>query len=168
MCRPEEHILFSNCRVNLLILFSEKQLDLGPHNSPPQADKDEHPQHDLNNHQQRQQGVLDEYVHPFESAYVKTTHLARHIGIDERFRPVQASLSRKTWSLAQSHHKLLLHLEWSRAYYHFIRCHQSLSLDRALPRPQRERTPALAAGLTGHRWRTLDILKMPLAAAGGG
>jgi hypothetical protein len=84
------------------------------------------------------------------------------------FRQMVASLSRKTWSLAQSHEKLLLHLEWSRAYYHFVRCHQSLSLDHHLPRQQRKRTPAMAAGLTNHRWRTLDILKMPLAAAGGG
>ena len=84
------------------------------------------------------------------------------------FRQMVASLSRKTWSLTQSHEKLLLHLEWSRAYYHFVRGHQSLSLDRALPRQPRERTPAMAAGLTGHRWRTLEILKMPLAAAGGG
>ena len=84
------------------------------------------------------------------------------------FRQMVASLSRKTWSLAQSHEKLLLHLEWSRAYYHFVRCHQSLSLGQHLPRQQRERTPAMAAGLTDHRWRTLDILKMPLVAAGGG
>ena len=34
-----------------------------------------------------------------------------------------APLMRKTWSLAQTPTHLLLHLEWWRTYYHFIRPH---------------------------------------------
>jgi hypothetical protein len=73
-----------------------------------------------------------------------------------------APLTRRTWSLAQTEQKLMLHLEWGRGYYHFVRCHASLSLGNHLPRHLRQRTPAMAAGLTGHRWRTLDILSSTL------
>jgi len=55
-------------------------------------------------------------------------------------------------------------LEWSRVYYHFVRIHSSLSLGWDLPKELRERTPAMAAGLTDRRWRTLDILRLPLVA----
>jgi transposase-like protein len=83
-------------------------------------------------------------------------------------RQMIAPLARRTWALAQREEKLLLHLEWGRAYYHFVRVHASLSLGQQLPKQQRQRTPAMAAGLTDHRWRTLDILSMPLVAEGGG
>lgn len=32
-----------------------------------------------------------------------------------------------TWSLAQFPHELTDHLEWWRAYYHFVRPHESLN-----------------------------------------
>ena len=90
----------------------------------------------------------------------------------ERFnltlRHLVASLARRTWALAQTEEKMMQRLEWGRAYYHFVRIHSSLSLGKHLPRLQRERTPAMAAGFTGHRWRTLDILSLPLVAEGGG
>ncbi len=90
----------------------------------------------------------------------------------ERFnltlRHLVASLARRTWALAQTEEKMMQRLEWDRAYYHFVRIHSSLSLGKHLPRLQRERTPAMAAGFTGHRWRTLDILSLPLVAEGGG
>lgn len=83
-------------------------------------------------------------------------------------RHLVAPLLRRTWALAQTEETMMRHLEWSRAYYHFVRIHSSLSLGTHLPKRQRERTPAMAAGFTDHRWRILDILRLPLAAQGGG
>ena len=68
-----------------------------------------------------------------------------------------AGLARRTWATAQSTPQLLAHLEWWRAYYHFVGPHRSLRELLAQPRsrggkrlPQRyrQRTPAMAAGLT--------------------
>ena len=89
----------------------------------------------------------------------------------ERFnltlRHLVASLVRRTSALAQTEHTMMQRLQWSRAYYHFVRSHSSLSLGQELPKALRERTPAMAAGFTNRRWRTLDILRLPLVAEGG-
>ena len=89
----------------------------------------------------------------------------------ERFnltlRHLVSALVRRTSALAQTEQTMMQRLEWSRAYYHFVRIHSSLSLGQHLPRYQRERTPAMAAGFTDRRWRTLDILRLPLVAEGG-
>jgi IS1 family transposase len=86
----------------------------------------------------------------------------------ERFnltlRQMVAPLIRKTWSLAQSPEHLIRQVEWARAYYHFSRVHSSLALGPNVPRAQRERTPAMAAELTDHRWRVLDLLSTLLVA----
>jgi transposase-like protein len=82
-------------------------------------------------------------------------------------RHLVASLVRRTSALAQTEQTMMQRLEWSRAYYHFVRIHSSLSLGQHLPGSQRERTPSMAAGFTDHRWRTLDILLLPLVAEGG-
>jgi IS1 family transposase len=82
-----------------------------------------------------------------------------------------AALSRRTWSTLQEARQLLLQLEWWRAYYHFVRPHQSLRVALGQPRqgggnriPQRyrQRTPAMAAGLTGRRWTVRELLAYPL------
>jgi IS1 family transposase len=84
-----------------------------------------------------------------------------------------AALVRRTWSTAQDGAQLLLHLEWWRAYYHFVRPH--VALREALAQPiarggrrhphrYRQRTPAMAAGLTSRRWRVREVLAMPLPA----
>jgi len=86
----------------------------------------------------------------------------------ERFnltlRQMIAALTRKTWALAQSRATLQTLLMWGLASYHFIRPHRSLNLGYAVPKALRERTPAMAAGLTDHRWSTREFLRMPLAA----
>ena len=63
-----------------------------------------------------------------------------------------APLTRKTWSLPRSEAHLLLHIEWGRAYYHFIRVHQAL----------KQRTPAMALGLTNHVWTIHEFVNTPL------
>jgi IS1 family transposase len=82
-----------------------------------------------------------------------------------------AALIRRTWSTLQDAPQLLLQLECWRGYYHFVRPHESLRMVLAQPidrggrrQPQRyrQRTPAMAAGLTRRRWRVHDLLTLPL------
>jgi len=82
-----------------------------------------------------------------------------------------AALIRRTWSTLQAALQLLVHLEWWRASYHFVRPHESLqqALDHPIDRggkrqPQRyrQRTPAMAAGVTSRRWTVHDLLTWPL------
>ena len=98
------------------------------------------------------------------SGIVGTSHIER---MNLTFRHLVSALARKTWSLAQKKEKLRNQVEWSRAYYHFVRIHSSLTLGPEVPREQRYCTPAMAAGLTDHRWTTLEILHLPLKAADG-
>jgi len=85
-----------------------------------------------------------------------------------------AALVRQTWSTAQQAPQLLLHLDWWRGYYHFVRPHESLRVALAQPidrggnrqrQRYRQRTPAMAAGLTDRRWRVGDLLAVPLLPA---
>jgi transposase InsO family protein len=85
-----------------------------------------------------------------------------------------AALMRRTWSTMHQAPQLLLHLEWWRGYYHFVRLHESLRVALAQPigrggrrQPQcyRQRTPAMAAGLTGRRWTVQEVLMAPLPPA---
>jgi transposase InsO family protein len=82
-----------------------------------------------------------------------------------------AALMRRPWSTAQDAPQLLLHLEWWRGYYHFVRPHTALRTPLAQPldrggkhQPQRyrQRTPAMAAGLTSRRWTVQDLLALPM------
>jgi len=87
-----------------------------------------------------------------------------------------AALARRTWATAQQAPQLLVHLEWWRAYYHFVRPHVSLRVALVQPRerggklvPQRyrQRTPAMAAGRTNRRWTARDVLCYPLPPVPG-
>jgi transposase-like protein/IS1 family transposase len=72
-------------------------------------------------------------------------------------------LTRRTWSLAQTDAHLLNHVQWWRCYYHFIRPHETLrDQTPGIPRAQRDRTPAMAAGLTDHIWTVEEVLRLPL------
>ena len=82
-----------------------------------------------------------------------------------------AALARRTWATAQQAPQLLAHVEWWRAYYHFVRPHASLRIALGQPRERgaklvaqryRQRTPAMAAGRTNRRWTTRDVLSCPL------
>jgi IS1 family transposase len=84
-----------------------------------------------------------------------------------------AALMRRTWSTLQEAPQLLVHLEWWRGYYHFARPHASLRQALAQPigrggkrmaQRYRQRTPAMAAGLTQRRWTVRDLLTVPLPA----
>ena len=85
-----------------------------------------------------------------------------------------AALARRTWATSQQASQLLAHLEWWRAYYHFVRPHASLRVALVQPRARggnllaqryRQRTPAMAAGRTNRRWTTREVLCYPLPPA---
>jgi IS1 family transposase len=82
-----------------------------------------------------------------------------------------AALARRTWATAQQSPHLLANLEWWRAYYHFVRPHESLQVRLEQPRERggkrlaqryRHRTPAMAVGRTNRRWTAREVLSCPL------
>ncbi len=82
-----------------------------------------------------------------------------------------AALARRTWATSQQASQLLAHLQWWRAYYHFVRPHASLRVVLMQPRERggnrlaqryRQRTPAMAAGRTNRRWTAGEVLRSPL------
>ncbi len=82
-----------------------------------------------------------------------------------------AALARRTWATAQRSPHLLAHLEWWRAYYHFVCPHEALRVALVQPRAgggrllaqrYRQRTPAMAAGRTHRRWTAREVLSCPL------
>jgi IS1 family transposase len=84
-----------------------------------------------------------------------------------------AALQRRSWSTTRTQRHLELHFQWWRAYFHFVRPHGSLRERLAAPRvrcgkrrPQayRKRTPAMAVGVTDHRWTVVEVLRFPLPA----
>jgi hypothetical protein len=78
------------------------------------------------------------------------------------FRECIAALSRQTWSLV-SEQQLLDHAEWFRFYYHMARPHEALREPlTGVKRKYRERTPAMALGLTDRVLTGRDVLRMPL------
>jgi hypothetical protein len=96
------------------------------------------------------------YAGQIQTALVERVNLTVRRGV--------SGLMRKTWSYAQTTSHLTLHVAWWRAYYHFVRSHESLAYKDAQGRKQ-VRTPAMAAGLTNRRWTVEEILKMPLQPA---
>jgi hypothetical protein len=71
-----------------------------------------------------------------------------------------AALTRRTWATAQTAAGLQRQVAWWQVYYHFIRPHLSLR------QKARACTPAMAAGLTGHRWTAAEFLGYPCAEGG--
>jgi IS1 family transposase len=83
------------------------------------------------------------------SACIQTAFIER---LNLTVRQSVAPLTRKTWSLPRSDAALLVHIEWWRGYYHFLRPHQALH----------RITPAMALGLTDHVWSLDEFLRKPL------
>ena len=74
-------------------------------------------------------------------------------------------LTRRTWSTARSQDHLVLHLEWWRCYYHFMRPHESLR--ETIPGfrwKYKARTPAMALDLTERVWTVREFIHLPLVA----
>ncbi len=97
------------------------------------------------------------------TAFIERVNLTIRHGI--------AALARRTWATVQQSPQLLAQLEWWRAYYHFVRPHESLRVRLVQPRERggrrlaqryRQRTPAMAAGRTHRRWTAREVLSCPL------
>src|SRR5260221_3700872 len=97
------------------------------------------------------------------TAYIERVNLTVRHGV--------AALARRTWATAQQSPHLLAHLEWWRAYYHFVRPHESLRMALVQPRERggkraaqryRQCTPAMAAGRANRRWTAREVLTCPL------
>jgi hypothetical protein len=82
-----------------------------------------------------------------------------------------SALARRSWATSQQASQLLAHLQWWRAYYHFVRPHESLRVTLVQPRERsgrllaqryRQRTPAMAAGRTNRQWTAREVLSCPL------
>ena len=80
------------------------------------------------------------------------------------------ALARRTWATAQQSTHLLDSLEWWRAYYHFVRPHESLRVALVQARQRggnrlalsyRQRTPVMAVGRTHRRWTAREVLSCP-------
>jgi IS1 family transposase/transposase-like protein len=96
------------------------------------------------------------------TAFIERVNLTMRRGV--------AALARRTWATALHLSHLEAHLQWWLAYYHFVRPHRSLRVvvqgqgGATLPRRPRyrQRTPAMAAGRTSHRWTTQYLLSCPV------
>jgi transposase InsO family protein len=82
-----------------------------------------------------------------------------------------SKLTPRTWGPAKFTPELMEHLEWWKAYYHFVRYHESLEealiqpvkrKGKQQPRKHRKRTLAMLAGLTDRRWTVRELLHYPL------
>jgi hypothetical protein len=76
-------------------------------------------------------------------------------------RQSNGRLVRKTLSYSKTNYYLQRHLDLEDAVFNFVRPHQALRM--TLPRPilgrqWHQRTPAMAAGLTDHRWTLEELL----------
>jgi IS1 family transposase len=106
------------------------------------------------------------YSGRLNTAFIERVNLTVRHGV--------AALARRTWATAQQSPQLLAHLEWWRAYYHFVRPHEALRVKLAQPRARggkrlaeryRQRTPAMAAGRTIRRWTAREVLSCPMPQA---
>ena len=97
------------------------------------------------------------------TAFIERVNLSVRHGV--------AALARRTWATAKPAPQLLAHLEWWRAYSHFVRPHAALRVALSQPRKrggkllaQRfwQRTPAMAAARTNRRWTAREVLSYPL------
>lgn len=101
-------------------------------------------------------------------ATIQTAFVER---VNLTLRQSVARLVQRTWSMAVAPVELEAHLLWYRAYYHFSRPHESLRLTHSLTNIKgeeevrdRNRTPAMAAGLTRRRLPVRELLLLPLPA----
>jgi IS1 family transposase len=97
------------------------------------------------------------------TAFIERVNLTVHHGV--------AALARRTWATSHQAPQFLAHLEWWRAYSHFVRPHQSLRVALLQPRERggkrlaqryRKRTPAMAAGRTTRRWNEVGGRRVAL------
>jgi len=88
-----------------------------------------------------------------QTAYVERLNLT--------IRHMVAALRRRTWALAHSVRTLRWRVALAAAYYNFCRTHHSLRIEVRRGR-YRQRTPAMALGVTGHQWSVQEFITHPV------
>jgi transposase InsO family protein len=98
------------------------------------------------------------------SGHIQTAFIER---VNLTLRRSLAPLARRSWSLAQLPGELLLHLEWWRAYYHFVRAYQALRRELAQPCPPWRSAPGptLCDAHRGHGRRSHSVSLVGLGGA---
>jgi len=109
------------------------------------------------------QALLEPLGHKINTSFVERVNLT--------MRHLVSRLHRKTLCFSKKRKYLVDHLHLALAYYHFARHHASLRIQLSEPIPTRgngspkkwqQRTPAMAAGLTDHRWSLRELLMCPM------
>jgi len=83
-----------------------------------------------------------------QTAFIERVNLSIRHGV--------GALHRRTWATCRRHDRLQVHVALYLSFYHFVRPHS------ALRQGKRQRTPAMAAGLTDHRWSVEEWLTRPV------
>jgi len=97
------------------------------------------------------------------SHQINTAYIER---LNATFRACLAPLARRTRALAHGEALLTAGMFLVGTAYNFVWCHESLRLRNAGPgRKWRERTPAMAAGLTDHPWTMDELLRYQVPPA---
>ncbi len=114
------------------------------------------------------QAFLEPLGQKINTAFVERVNLT--------MRHLVSRLHCKTLCFSKKREYLVYHLHLALAYYHFARHHASLRVALPEPLPTRgngspkkwqQRTPAMAAGLTDHRWSLRELLMCSVSAAPG-
>jgi IS1 family transposase len=92
------------------------------------------------------------------SGQIQTAFVER---LNLTLRHLVAALRRKTWALAHNARTLRWRVALAAAYYNFCRTHHSLRVEMGAGR-YRGRTPAMALGVTGHRWSVQEFITHPV------
>jgi hypothetical protein len=92
------------------------------------------------------------------SGQIQTAFVER---LNLTLRHLVAALRRKTWALADNARTLRWRVALAAAYYNFCRTHHSLRVEMGAGR-YRGRTPAMALGVTGHRWSVQEFIMHPV------
>jgi hypothetical protein len=96
------------------------------------------------------------------SGQIQTAFIER---LNLTLRHQVAALRRRTWALAYTGQSLRWRVALAAGYYNFCRPHQALRVP--LGHGQcRGRTPAMALGVTGHRWNVREFILHPVYASG--
>jgi len=89
---------------------------------------------------------------------IQTSYVER---LNLTLRHTVAALRRRTWALAHRVRTLRWRVALAAAYYNFCRTHHSLRIEMGEGR-YRQRTPAMALGVTGHPWRVHEFITCPV------
>jgi IS1 family transposase len=115
--------------------------------------------------QDKIEALLDSLGQKINTSFVERINLT--------LRLLVSRLHRQTLCFSKEREYLEYHLHLALAYYHFARYHASLRVELPEPVPTRgdgspkkwqPRTPAMAAGLTDHRWSLRELLMCPVPA----